>query len=157
LFPATGIVTDEDGGQVAALMFPSEAFPRWSKSIAAHAGEWVKGTTYCWLQERTDGRHSAGILLDVLVGTERIFAGIGVLEVPAAVDVFTKTGQARLYSDLMRPEADVPASPEAAAPGIERQVSVPDEARYMLLQLGEDARRRARMFFEEIYPENARP
>jgi hypothetical protein len=45
LFPATGIVTDEDGSLVAALMFPSEAFPRWSKSIAAHAGEWVKGTT----------------------------------------------------------------------------------------------------------------
>jgi hypothetical protein len=37
------------------------------------------------------------------------------------------------------------------------QVSVPDEARYMLLQLGEAARRRARMFFEEIYPQNARP
>src|SRR6266568_5557922 len=86
-----------------------------SKSIAAHAGWWVKGTIYCWLQERTDGGHGAGILLDVLVETERIFAGIGVLEVPAAVDVFRRTGQARLYSDLMRPEADVPASPEAAA------------------------------------------
>src|SRR6266699_1198080 len=81
-----------------------------SKSIAAHAGEWVKGATYCWLQERTDGRHGAGILLDVLVGTERIFAGIGLLEVPAVVDLFTKTGQARLYSDLMRPEGDPPVS-----------------------------------------------
>lgn len=157
LFPATGIVTDEDGGHVAALMFPSEAFPRWSKSIAAHAGESVKGTTYCWLQERTDGRHGAGILLDVLVGTERIFAGIGLLEVPSVVDVFTKTGHARLYSDLMHPEADEPVSPEAAALGIKHQGRVPDEAPYMLLQLGEDARRRARMFFEEIYPQNGRP
>ena len=93
----------------------------------------------------------------MLVGTERIFAGIGLLEVPAAVDVFTKTGQARLYSELMRPEADVPALPEAAALGIKDEGSVPDEAPYMLLQIGEDARRRARMFFEEIYPENARP
>ncbi len=157
LFPATGIVTDEDGSPVAALMFPSEAFPRWSKSIAAHAGEWVKGTTYCWLQERADGRHGAGILLDVLVGTERIFAGIGLLEVPAVVDVFTKTGHARLYSDLMHPEAGAPVSPEAAALGIKRQGWVPDEAPYMRLQLGDDARRRARMFFEDIYPENARP
>jgi hypothetical protein len=157
LFPATGIVTDEDGSHVAALMFPSEAFPRWSNSIAAHAGEWVKGTAYCWLQERTDGRHGGGILLDVLVGTERIFAGIGLLEVPALVDLFTKTGQARLYSDLMRPEGDVPTSPEATALGTKYQGWVPDEAPYMLLQLGEDARRRARMFFEEIRPENARP
>lgn len=111
----------------------------------------------CWVQERTDGRHGGGILLDVLVGTERIFAGISLLEVPAVVDVFTKTGQARLYSDLMHPEADAPVSPEAAAIGIKHQGRVPDEAPYMLLQLGEDARRRARMFFEEIYPENAWP
>jgi hypothetical protein len=93
----------------------------------------------------------------VLVGTERIFAGIGLLEVPAVVDLFTKTGQARLYSELMRPQAEVPASPEAAALGIERQGWVPDEAPYMRLQLGDDARGRARMFFEEIYPESARP
>lgn len=157
LFPATGIVTDEGGSLVAAIMFPSDALPRWSKSIAAHAGDWVKGATYCWLQERADGRNGAGILLDVLVGTERIFAGIGLLEVPAVVDVFTKTGHARLYSDLMRPEADVPASPEAAELGIERLGRVLVEAPYMRLQLADDERQRARRFFEEIYPKNARP
>lgn len=117
----------------------------------------VKGSTYCWLQEPTDGRHGAGILLDVLVGTERIFAGIGLLEVPAVVDVFTKTGHARLYSDLMDPEIATPVSPEAAALGIKRQGWVPDEAPYMRLQLGDGARRRARMFFEDIFSENARP
>lgn len=101
--------------------------------------------------------NGAGILLDVLVGTERIFAGVGLYEVPAVVDLFTTTGQIRLYSDLMHVEAEAPVSQEAAALGIKRQVWVPNEAPFMMLQFGEDARRRARMFFEEIYPENARP
>jgi len=157
LFPATGIVTDQTGASVAALMFPAVAFPRWSKTIAAHAGEQVRGKVFAWIQERTDGRYGAGILLDVTLGTERIFAGIGLLEVPAVVDLLTKTGVARLYSDLMRPDDEVAATPEAAALGIKSQGWVADEAPYMQILFSPDARRRARLFFEEIYPPHERP
>jgi hypothetical protein len=55
----------------------------------------------------------------------------------------------------MRPEPDAPVSQEAAALGMKHQGWVPDEAPYMRLQLRDDARRRARMFFEDIYPGNA--
>jgi len=157
LFPATAVVMEEDGTRTAALMFPSTVVPRWSKCIAAHAGEWVRGKAYCWLQERDDGGHGAGILLDITVGTERIFAGIGLLEVPALVDLFTRTGVARLYSDLMSPENERPVSPEDAALGVRSYGWQPADAPYMRLKLGEDARRRMRMFFEEIYPKDARP
>ena len=156
LYPATGIVTPEDDDPVAALMFPAQIFPRWSKCVAAHEGGWVKGEVYIWSQKGASGRYGAGMLLDILVGTEQIFAGVDLLEVPAWVDLFTKTGKARLYSDLMHPGADVPVSPEAAALGIEHQGRVDDEPPYMQLQIEEAARHRARMFFESIYP-NARP
>jgi hypothetical protein len=50
------------------------------------------------------------------------------------------------------PEADAPASQEAAALGMKHQCCLPDEVPCIRLQLGDDARRGARMFFEEIYP-----
>lgn len=72
--------------------------PGWLTRAHTRAGGWVKGTAHCWMQERTDGRLGAGSLLDLLSGTERISADIGLLEVPALVSVFTKTGHARVYS-----------------------------------------------------------
>jgi hypothetical protein len=103
LFPATGIVSDGQGAQEVALMFPAAAFPRWANTIAARAGEWAKGTAYCWLRRGADGKPGAGVLLDLRMGTEQIYAGIGLLEVPAVVDLFTETGFARLYSDILEP------------------------------------------------------
>lgn len=39
LFPATGIITEDEGARVVALMFPAAAFPRWANTIAARTGE----------------------------------------------------------------------------------------------------------------------
>ena len=156
LFPATGIITDESGTLMVALMFPAAAFPRWANTIAARAGEWAKGTAYCWLRRGADGKPGAGVLLDLLMGTEHIYAGVGLLEVPAAVDLFTKTGLARLYSDILEPVEGEPLPDELRALGVKRQGWV-EECPYMKLQLGADAKERLRSFFEEIFPDEARP
>ena len=115
-----------------------------------------EGEGYCWLRRGADGKPGAGVLLDLLMGTEHIYAGIGLLEVPAVVDLFTETGFARLYGDILEPVEGEPLPEELRALGVKRQGWV-EESPYMKLQLGDDTRERLRSFFEEIFPREARP